>query len=177
MLDGIENATYLEVERIEGTLLYLKGATFPFKGKPTEDAVQATNLFKTILKGHIPLLEIVNYVLEYDWAYRVRYIDLCNETTKEKLLKHPHREIKRLLTLNKQRDYLKVHKKLKTFSRLIILALYIPKYRKILKQTTLPSFDDIDLYWALQKKDYDIKGLTYQQRIEELERRGWKKVV
>ncbi len=177
MIDGIENATFLEVEREENNLLYLKGASFPFKGKPNESTIIAVNLFKKLFKFQFPLTEIFNYVIEYDWAYRVRFIDLCTETTEERLLRHPWKEINRLLGLNKQRDQPEVHAKLKKFAFLLKVALLLPKYRNILKQTNLPHFDDIDLYWALQKLDYNIKGLTYQQRIEELERRGWKKVL
>jgi hypothetical protein len=176
MMDGIENSdNYLEVEREENGLLYLKGATFPFKGQPSEPVLEAVNLFKKLLKGRFAAKEIIEYILRYDWAYRVRFIDLCSETTTEQLLNHPWREINRLMELNKQRDLPEVHQKLKKFSFILKIALYLPKYRNLIKD--LPTFDDIDLYWALQKLDYNIKGLTYQQRLEELERRGWKKVV
>ncbi len=187
MLDDFLNEG-LEVERVEGNLTYVKNATFPFKNAPNEATIEAVNLFKKLFKLQFPILDILNYVLQYDWAYRLRFIDLCEETTLEALSNNPRKELKRLIQINRERDYKEtshptnplVSDKITKLGNLLRTLLLIPTANRHFKRNLpkqLPTFDDIDLYWALQRKDYNIKGLSYEQRMDELTKRGWNKVV
>lgn len=187
MLDDFLNEG-LKVERVEGNFTYVYGASFPFKNAPNEATIEAVNIFKKLFKFQFPILDILNYVLQYDWAYRLRFIDLCEETTSEALSQNLRKEIKRLIEVNKQRDYKftshptnpLVSEKIAKLGKIARLILLIPGAKRYFKNNLLkqlPTFDDIDLYWALQRKDYNIKGLSYEQRMEELTKRGWNKVV
>ncbi len=183
MLDDFLNEG-LEVERVEGNLTYVQGATFPFKNAPNEATIEAVNLFKKLFKLQFPILDILNYVLQYDWAYRLRFIDLCEETTLEALSKNPRRErdYKYFSPIKngKPTNGSLVSDKISKLGNLLRTLLLIPTAKRHFRNNLplqLPTFDDIDLYWALQRKDYNIKGLSYEQRMEELTKRGWNKVV
>lgn len=167
---------YHDVERVEGNLVYIVGAPFPFKGAPTPETIQGIDILKKILKGNVWALKSgVEYVLEHDWAYRLRYLDLCTAADREQLVKNPRKEIKRLLALNEQRDYLEAHTKIRKFAHLFSLLLYIPTIRREFtrKIPTLPVFDDADLYWALQRNDYNVYGWTYTERMQFMKDKGW----
>ena len=162
-----------EVERIEGDLLYIKGAQFPFRGVPNQQAIEAANIFKKLLRfSPDALWEAVEYVLKYDWAYRIRFLDLCTELNPDN---SPQREISRLVEINKARDDERVHKKIAAFGRLLRIALLLPsfkrKYREWVK--TRPQLDDIERYWGYQKLDYDLEGKNFYQRMNEIKKRGW----
>ena len=93
-------------------------------------------------------------VLDYDNAYRLRIQDLCKETTKEKLLAHPFREVQRLLKINQRRDYPEVHFKFKRFAPFISILLCIRRktFRECNWDQLLP--DESDLYWLSIRTDY-----------------------
>ena len=153
----LESTDFLEVECTEGDLVYLKGHPHPFKGHPTEERVLITNIFKQIFrlnpKGYI---DAFNYVIQYDWAFRLRFLDLCNETTTELLTQNPRKEIKRLMALNKERDIPKVHRKLNKFATIIQLILLYPPLKRKFKEMAqnLPKPDESDKYWMRLRTDY-----------------------
>ena len=152
-----QSKDFLEVERVVGDLLYLKGHPFPFKGLPTEERVQTTNILKGIFKlSPQSFYQAAQYVIQYDWAYRVRLLDLCNETTLEKLHTSPRAEIKRLMQINKERDLPEVHEKLNKFANLLRFLLLFPPFRRKFREivTELPKMDESDRYWASMKTDY-----------------------
>ncbi len=113
---------------------------------------------------------IVSHVFEYDNAYRLRVQDLFSSTNFERLNKNPRKEIKRLLRLNRERDFKEANLKFKLFSNLTSLALLSPKvkrcFRKALKNSDYVKlqFDKGDLFWSYQRIDYDVFGLNYQAR-------------
>lgn len=152
----------LEVERIEGDLWYLRGHKTPFKSPPTLEDVRAADIMKDLLKLKIGgITGAFEYILQKDWAYRLRFLDLCNETTPERLQKEPIREIRRLLAINRERDYKTangelVSDKLQKFGRLIQIALLWPPFRRKFREYTknLPKPDEIDKYWMRLRTDY-----------------------
>lgn len=227
----------MEVDHIEygsGIQVYVKGYTFPQKGLPTIQAIQAINLVKKliveglkllplpfliliskkrmvnsfsaigygivaphILKYHyltptaqatlnfvmslcvdfdVPFKEaqkasqMVAAIIEYDSAYRFRLMDILSESSKEKLVTNPRKELLRLLDINKQRDYEELSTKIGRMGRLISWALVIPTFKKAFIKAVKASefykfkYDEADIYWAYHKRDYNYLGKTYEQR-------------
>lgn len=93
--------------------------------------------------------KIIAHVIEYDGAYRFRLMDLCSETTFI-----TRKEIKRLLEINKRRDYLVVSNKIQKIGT--VLLLLWPWIKKPLQTANLTklSFDAADRYWGTFKTDY-----------------------
>ena len=179
---------YLDVERIENNLIYIKNHPYPIKGVPTVELVEKANEIKKAIKTfnianiRLPRAYLgsfakeiqklayrltsdptkayaIAFVLEYDQAYRFRLQDLFTATTKEKL-KNPL-EILRLRKLHKQRDKGNhVHRKLNLFFIALFFYAMLPRWRKAIAQADFSrlQFDEGDLYWAAQKTDYDYRG-------------------
>lgn len=132
ILSPKEPKEYLEAERIEGNLLYLKGHRYPLKGIPSVEKVKqasvlkkaltrpwktvdipedtlgifATELYRIveILTKNTRLAHKIAFIVEYDQAYRYRLQDLFTSSTKEVLVSHPFEEILRLQALHRERD-------------------------------------------------------------------------
>ncbi len=103
---------------------------------------------------------IIAHIFEYDNAYRYRLMDLASETTKRKLVAQPIREVRRLMQINRARDYKTVSDKFSMVGTLICIALCIPSVRNAFKHAILDSYfeglqwDEADVYWSTFKKDY-----------------------
>ncbi len=107
---------------------------------------------------------VIAHIFEYDGAYRFRLQDLASATSKEKLLRCPQKEIKRLLALNQKRDYAIVSRKFNRAAKLIHWALYIPNvrnaFKKALEATDFEKLqlDKSDRYWISRRTDYTYNG-------------------
>jgi len=118
---------------------------------------------------------IISHVFEYDWAYRMRLQDLFNETNSVKLYKYPRKEMRRLLELNRVRDFKEASDKFKMFARLVSWAFFIPKvkrcFREALKSVDFKKLqpDDGDKYWMLCRIDYNPFGKTEAERKKMLD--------
>lgn len=140
--------------------------------------------------------EIFGTLIQYDNAYLYRIEDLCSETTKEKLMMNPRKEIKRLTALFLEREkrkgqvdlkiiadplahshmdnpnYYSVSRKFKIVSRLISFALIFPKTRKSFIKAIENSeferlqYDEADRYWVRGRTDYDFFGEPLHVRME-----------
>lgn len=97
---------------------------------------------------------IISTILEYDAAYRLRFQHLCDNTSKEKLLAHPFKEVRRLLAINKKKDLPEVHSKFKRFA-LCITVLLITR-RQAFRDCDFSKLqtDEADRYWLKQRTDY-----------------------
>lgn len=132
---------------------------------PTSQAVY--DLLKEV---DVQMAKIVAHVIEYDAAYRFRLMDLASETSKEKLLKNPRKELKRLLQLHKERDYEEVVDKVGGVGRLCTYALFYPPFKKAFVRAIESvdfkklQYDEADRYWAMKKRDYSYFGLSYADR-------------
>ncbi len=152
----------LEVERIEGNLTYVKGHSYPFKNAPTLEQIEILNIFKGLFRFKLSAaIDALEYVLKYDWAYKVRFLDLCNETTTELLHQNPRKEIKRLTAINKERDYKVangelVSDKVQNFAKILRFLLLFPPFKRKFKELAinLPKPDEIDKYWMRLRTDY-----------------------
>lgn len=163
-----------EVERVEGDLLYIKGAQFPFKGGATEELVNAANIFKRFFRFDVTVVwDAMEFVLKYDWAYRIRFLDLCTELNPKN---GPFKEIGRLLSINKARDDIRVHKKIRAVGNLLRFAMLFPSMRARYWAwvPNRPVLDDLERYWGYQKLDYNLEGKNFYQRMGEMQKREWK---
>lgn len=115
---------------------------------------------------------LIAYMVDYDNSYRLQAEDLFSETTKELLLKHLRREIKRLLELYavRQTQPGQMADKFRAVSSLVSMLALIPSFRKAIKVGIEKSefknfqYDDADSYHILLRDDYNHKGYTAQQR-------------
>lgn len=115
---------------------------------------------------------IFSHLIEYDNAYRYRLEDIMSETTKERMIKRPIGELKRLLRIEKKRDVKGVSCKFKRMINLLCLALCLPNvrraYRFALKDKDSDfacfQYDEADRYWVCQRTDYLFMGLSYEER-------------
>lgn len=118
--------------------------------------------------------KIISHIFEYDNAYRLRMQDLFTASSFDQLTISPRKEVKRLLELNRVRDFKEANMKFKIFSTLISLALWSPKvkrsFRRALQDIDLTKlkFDEGDTYWVLQRIDYNAFGKTQEERKEML---------
>ncbi len=117
--------------------------------------------------GQIPAT--ISHIFEYDAAYRFRFQDLFSETTKEKLMNNPLKELQRLFDLLKERDYpemVEKFRKVEYVGWLLVLPKIKKAFRTALEQSTFENlqFDESDRYWACFKFDYDYFGKTLGER-------------
>jgi len=116
--------------------------------------------------------EIFAACIEYDNAYRFRLLDIFSETTKEKLVENPRKEIKRLIKILEERDSPGVAVKFRRVARLLDLLLLFPKIRKsfIISIGEIDiqkmQYDDNDRYWVCLRQDYKFMGKTDEERKE-----------
>lgn len=111
------------------------------------------------IQNSTSLAQTVSHIFEYDSAYRFRVQDLATETDSIRLCRNPQEEIRRLLAINKERDYTIVSRKFNRIAMLALLGLYITKVRRAFKKAIQNDFaqlhfDENDRYWASLKKDY-----------------------
>jgi len=112
--------------------------------------------------------------IEYDNAYRFMIQDIFPLISVEDLKDHTVKEVKRILdivikrnnTKNQKRRWLKVKK-------VVVLALRLsPKLKRMLidfvSEFNMNKIqrDDADWYFCLNRRKYDFKGLSHEQRMK-----------
>jgi hypothetical protein len=122
--------------------------------------------------------EIFSHILEYDNAYRFRFMDIMGETTKEDL-QSSHKAIRHLIGVIKQRENNQCGDKYMRIVKLLHLALYIPKIKraflKTIEQTDITNLQpqQADLYWMCSKNSYPFTGKTDEERMSYAQSKGW----
>lgn len=121
-------------------------------------------------------------LLEYDDAYRLRFQDLADETSVEKLKKNPVGELKRLVQILKERDTMerkdrkKISKNFGIVVKLFSWACYLPvvlrAWRSALDAVDLSQIqtDEGDRYYMLRWKWYAFGGRSDEDRHAEFEK-------
>lgn len=110
-------------------------------------------------------------LVEYDDAYRYRIEDLFSESSKEWLLANPRKEINRLLEVLKLRDKTTLEQ-FEVFGKVISMGFWLPKVKKAFRKALEPldfsklQMDEADMYYCLNRDDYDYGGLSIQQRMK-----------
>lgn len=124
---------------------------------------QSTYDFLKVFLRDAGTAKLIAHIVEYDGAYRFRLMDMMSETDRYKMWKDPSGELRRLLILNRQRDYQVVSDKLAAVEPLLYM-LYLPwirnRFREALMYTDFfkLQFDKADAYWASMKTDYKYFG-------------------
>ncbi len=112
-------------------------------------------------------------LLEYENGYKFRVQDLFTETSKEKLMENPRKELKRLRKIYQQREKYKgegIEKSFVIVFEALRLLLLIPLVKTAFKFALADSefknfqFDKIDKYWADRFDSYDFGGEPYSIR-------------
>lgn len=120
---------------------------------------------------------IVGHIFEYDEAWRAFVQDMCTELDLEKWKKNPRKEFKRLYTLFMERvspKLVHVRRKVKIATVPFRIALYIPKYKKVIAEhihlLKNCKFDEADLYWVWRRSDYDFTGVKWEERFKTVDK-------
>lgn len=117
--------------------------------------------------------EVFAAQIEYDNAYRLRIEDAMSETTKEKLMESPGRELVRLGGIIMQRE--PNHGTGESFPKILgalSKVLYVPWYKKMflkcVEESDFKNFqlDEADRYHVLLWADYNFLGMTLDERIK-----------
>lgn len=122
--------------------------------------------------------EIFSHILEYDNAYRFRFMDIMGETTKEEL-KSPHKAIRRLIEVIRHRENNHTGYKYMRIAKLLYVALYIPRIKKAFLKTIEQTYitnlqpQEADLYWMCSKNSYPFMGKTDEERLQYATAKGW----
>lgn len=186
-----EGTKITRIDTVDGVKVWLEGHRMPYKGLPTGQAILSVSIVKELAKGrlieaawlaykpHLTLEQmnpfpreiqrvfpgklgtVIAHTLEYDNAYRLRIQDLLSETSKERILQRPIREIWRLLRINKRRDIKPVHRKFMFAACVLTLIFLIPGFRRRLKISLKNCdymaliLDKSDIYWLHLRTDYN----------------------
>ena len=159
--------------------IFKKNHQQPFTKAISQIIYEVLMNFKIDIDISVKVSETLAHIFEYDNAYRIRIQDLLSETTQERLITRPIKEIQKLKKLNKERDYKYVSKSVSLIVNLLSVILLIPKYRKLFKQVIKQSnfkdlqFDEADRYWVSLREDYLFFGQSYKERIQHLKEQGY----
>ena len=125
--------------------------------------------------------------IQYDTAYWTRFEDIMSETTKERFLKNPIKEIKYLLKLLAERDPKRAHlvNKIKSMIKILRLLILIPKIRKafyrVIESINFENlqYDEGDRYNVRNSMRYRFFGMGIKERNEKWppEQHLWARVV
>ena len=115
---------------------------------------------------------VVAEILERDNAYRWRAEDVLTETSVEKLLKQPQKEVDRLIGILLQRELksAKLPKTFKSFARILKFILRLPRFKKAwgiaLKEVNFKDFqfDEIDRHQVMKYGGYNFFGIPVEAR-------------
>lgn len=112
----------------------------------------------------------VGTMIEYDNAYYWRMEDIFSETTKERLLRNPRKELKRLLQIYKQREKMGIDFKAETVIKVLNYLLLIPSIKKAFRKAienvevkNLGMTKD-DSYFTMNYGGYDFQGKSTEER-------------
>lgn len=118
--------------------------------------------------------KILATLLEYDTAYRFRLQDLLSETTKEDIMRHPRKELKRLLNILSERDErVELNYKFRSAGKILSLALLVPSLKRAFINSlngidfTKLQMDEADHYHCLKFAGYNFFGRTIEDRFAE----------
>lgn len=121
-----------------------------------------------------------SHLFDFDNAYYLRLVDIMSETTQEKLLACPSKEMTRLARLSFSREHSQGDmKKVQMVIRALSLFLLLPRarraWRHAIGKATISNmqYDNIDRYWACLREDYDFMGLSDTQRKQLLADQGY----
>lgn len=126
--------------------------------------------------------KILSHLIEYDNAYRLRFIDIASEIDPISIRSDIKKELKRLLSIWTPREIQhkgNVTDKVNRALTVLLWILRIPSIKSAviyaIEHTNFNNFkyDDIDTYWAFLREDYNFKGLSYESRLKAIKDMGY----
>lgn len=123
--------------------------------------------------------EIFSHILEYDNAYRFRFLDIMGSTSKEEL-KSNHKAIRSLIERIKERDLEGIADKYIKIIKILKYALWIPRvkraFNKVIEEMDIENLQpqEADRYWFCTKNTYKFMGMTDEERKSYAQAKGWK---
>lgn len=117
--------------------------------------------------------KIVSHLVEWDNAYRLRFIDICSETTPDALCTDPRSEIARILEIILPREVQhkeSIRPKFRALVFILRAMLLVPKVKRAFQDAVrkvnwpLMQYDNQDKYWACLRIDYDFMGMDKDAR-------------
>jgi hypothetical protein len=149
----------------------LCNSLYHFSYSLTSDHIIASNFSK-----------ILSHLIEYDNAYRLRFIDIASEIDPIALKDNIKGELKRLLSIWLSREIQHGEGMKIKISRALSVVLWLLRIPSIKKASTYAiektnfdnmKYDNIDTYWAYLRKDYNFKGLSYETRMQAIKDLGY----
>lgn len=121
---------------------------------------------------------IFGAVIEYDDSYRIRIQDVVSETTKEKLLANPRKEVLRLANIEYERETKNksTGNKFGQVAKLASMILLFPRVKRAFKvavhwtDLSMIQTDEADRYHTLRFSGYNFQGRTPEDRYAEYEK-------
>jgi len=119
---------------------------------------------------------VIGTLIEFDNAYHWRMEDIFSETTKEKLLANPRRELLRLIDIYEQRERAGIQFKVAPIKKAIKYLFLIPKIKRAFKEavrnvdiekmgiTKGAKGEMNDSYFTMNYGDYDFQGKPIEER-------------
>jgi hypothetical protein len=124
----------------------------------------------------------IAHAIEYDNAYRLRFVDMWSIASRDELIKNPRKELLLIAKTVVKRGQGTTERKFLYIARLLGIMLLVPKYRSAFssafKEIDLNKLksDKLDQYWmCLRKENYNYMGLSDEQREQLLNKLGQKK--
>ncbi len=123
---------------------------------------------------------LLGNIIHYDNAYYIRLEDGFSETTKERLIANPRKEIRRLMAINTAREEGRVSDNFQKVARIVGWTITIPKFKKAFIKAIAKSkfhklqYDEADRYYACLRTDgYKYFGMTIEERQKLFTEKGW----
>lgn len=117
--------------------------------------------------------KIVAHVFQYEENYRFWLQDLFGQVSQKDLLDNTRRSLKLMTNVFSRRIKVGVDYKIKALTKLLSIALYIPKVRRAWKfafeqiDITNLRLDKADRWWMLSSGDYDLEDRNIEDRFAE----------
>ncbi len=104
---------------------------------------------------------IIAHIFEYDNAYRLRLQDLFTASSYKSLHSNPRKELKRLLELNRIRDFQEANLKFKLFATLLSLVMLSPRANKSFRVALeYANFKKLHFGKTLEQRKKMLKGFN-----------------
>lgn len=126
--------------------------------------------------------ELLSHVIEFDSFYRFKLLDLVYEAD---FSQNPRKEVQRLLQICYDREevlttYMRPKLKALQYGAWILIVPSIKRAFQYAVQHTDMSLFDIDegdYYWMCIRYDYHYFGLTNEERMDIVKKKGWKVIT
>lgn len=152
-----------------GVQKHLCNAEFWKQDRVTAEPVWAT--IKNPPAGFVwAFARAIATIFEYDDAYRYRVQDIGSAVNKEEIIRHPRKELLRLLAIYSKREKSHASEMVKKFSSIVSLLLMHPKIKKAFIEAVKTvdfsrlGLDNADRYNVLVRDDYDFIGYSFRDR-------------